>query len=52
MLKLALPERHFNKLSYAFYFMKKSSLVRKLCHFSHLKFTMSRFPLQIVNLLF
>ena len=27
-----LSERHFNKLSYAFYFMKKYSLVLKLCY--------------------
>ena len=26
-------ERYFNKLSYIFYFMKKSCLVLKLCHF-------------------
>ena len=28
-----MSERYFNKLSYIFYFMKKSCLVLKLCHF-------------------
>ena len=49
MWKFMLSERHFKKFSYAFYFMKKYCLVLKLCLFT-LKFTISGFPLKIVNL--
>ena len=39
--------RNFNRFLYSFYFMKKSCLVLKLCHF---KFQCLDFPMKIGNL--